>query len=229
MNSTNYYLINGDLKSAIESLMGIKNIQNEVIMLSQRLNSLSSRERMGVLDHNEIKIEKNKITKALLELAEEVNENDQQKQSSPSKNTTNMTITEILAKIISENKRLRPEITAKAHALVDRCFEYNKSQFIDPSHDPSGRIKKKIAEDVEALQKELADLKDDSLEGIVNRIKNLIQETVPSYKSLKEAYILCSGKGYKNEWIESQLDSQPDLDDTRIQIATLIESYLTKL
>lgn len=72
------HIRNGDLESAIQDMSYLfKNSKklNEVILYSARLNDLMHQVRMGIIPREDADVGKNQITKALLDLLEEVKKN----------------------------------------------------------------------------------------------------------------------------------------------------------
>ena len=70
------------MKEAIDVLLNYvknnedirKSLVNDIILLSSRLNSIERSSNRGIITNSEVNIEKNRITKSILDLIEELDE-----------------------------------------------------------------------------------------------------------------------------------------------------------
>lgn len=209
------------LKEAIQ-LLGV----TESINLLGRLNALEQQERIGTISFSDANISRNRIVQAILSCAGvDSSSITAAKVAHPKTEGPEA----ILMTIVIQNKRRRPEIAQQADSLLSevRAYEINKAR--QPSYDPVGRRHRALMEKIEKLQSDVIEAKGDSLESIVDKITNLLSETIPSYEKLREAYRLASGRGMSSGYIEATLNSQPDDDEARITIAEKIESFIATI
>lgn len=218
----------GKLKEAIAALPDC----NEKIMLMGSYNDNIQNELLRDAQTNQIN--NNKLRHSLMStidhLEDKINSMGSVSGSENKLSKSGSSHEEKLTLVISENQRRNQEVVTRAISLRRQLREYDDQKAIDKTYDISGRRKKAIVENIERFFIELNDEQLDNVEDFIERINEILgKNTIPFYPDLREAYILCSGKGFSDSWIETQLKNQPDLDDTKITIAERLESFLTTL
>jgi hypothetical protein len=198
---------------------------SEVVLLKSRFYTLKTNINLGLISNEEYNRELAKINYSILSLCR--NDNDVEYVGEVKQISNNPK--DILSEIIINNKRRRTDISDRAQTILIQYNQYEQEKLLNPSYDIVGRRLKNLNEQVNALQLELQEQKEESLEEIVEKINILISETIPSYIHLKEAYKLSSGRGMKDSWIEDQLNNTPNDNEVRIGIAEKIELFISKL
>lgn len=206
------------LKEAIELLPG----DNGVLLMS-RLYALEKQERLGVITHGNASMNRNRIAQAILNFAG-VDSNSIAPQTVNQKPEGG--IEGMLTAIIIQNKRRRIEIANEARDLLANIQSYNNEKSLSTAFDPSGRRYRVIEQRFKVLKGKLNEAKGDAIEDIVERIKTLLADIVPTYDQLDEAYRLASGRGMKSEYVDRTLNSRPNDENARIMIAEKIEEFI---
>lgn len=222
------------MKNQIASLVGQNKLReaiallpmHESIMLGGRLSALEKQERMGTISYSDATRMTNQIAHAILSFAgidsDSITPKSVQQQPQTSMEGE-------LQTIIIQNKRRREEIANEARMILSNLQAYNNEKALIPGFDPVNRRYRVIEESFIALKEKLNEAKGDSIEAIIDRIKALIAETIPSYDKLNEAYRLASGRGMKSEYVDRTLNSRPDDNEARINVATEIELFISKI
>lgn len=213
----------GNIKKAIELLGN----SNEVIQLKARLASLERGERLGFISFSDASIQRAQITNAVLEMAKEIfKPMSSHEITLPRMSHQNFTHESALQTIIAENKRRRPEIAQKAGAILQKYREYTDTKAASPAFDPVSRRYNAIMTEAKDLVERLEEEKLKGTENIVEAVMGWLEEPIPTFHELSEAYKLCSGRGYNNSWIEAQLQNRPADTEVNIQIAEKLEDYI---
>lgn len=215
-------VIRGQLAEAVNLLPG-----NEGILLAARLNNLDRSVRMGTISHDSATMQRNQITHAILSFAG-IDDSFSVRVKAVAQPATE-TPEAILQAIIIQNKRRREPIANEAREILSRLQAYRNEKALSSAFDPAGSRFRAIEHDITDLKEKLNDAKDDDIEAIVDRVKKLLSDTVPSYDQLNEAYRLASGRGMKSEYIDRTLNSRPEDPDARITIAEQIESFIATI
>jgi uncharacterized protein (UPF0335 family) len=215
---------NGNLKGAIQILLD-RNIDGAISLMS-RFNRLQSDRMSGIISNSDETIERNRIASAIIHYAGSENTFQAPPQySAPQTLVVGDFNEKALLDIVIQNKRRRPEISNEAQDILNEYRSWKDAKAVTPSFDPVNRRLKSLQAKADELLQRLLDEKEVSLEQIIERISKLLEPITPEYQSLKEAYTLASGRGFKNSWIEQQLLSMPNDDEVRISIAEKIEEF----
>jgi len=216
------------IEKALELLVQYKKTDrydHTSILLLSRWNRLQKKVRQGIISHSEESMEHNKIVVALQQYVRDLPEESKNPSETINMDTSSEQDTSSLHRIIRENKRRRPEIAEEARGLVARFRKWQDKKNESPSFDPAGRRLAAIQADEQEFIGRLQEAKKDSLEDVISKVDELLKDPVPNYDDLEKAYNLARGRGMKDRWIEDQLGSQVDDEETKISIAERIEEY----
>lgn len=194
-----------------------------LIVLSSRWKSLKSQHIQNTISASDYSVSKSQIVRAILALSG--NGVSTTTNAIPEKSTISTTLNDL----ISKYKRRNTSIAIKAADILDEYTKYKNQNISTPGFDASGRRYRLIEESVNNLLQLVDEDSMDDLEDFVTSVQLNIEATVPDYGSLKHAYDLCSGRGFEDKWVETQLVSQPMDNEVNISIAERIENYLTSL
>lgn len=219
-------LAQGNLKGALELL--VEKGDNTAILLMGRYSRVIKDYRIGICSQETYRLTINQITHAVLRNSNLSVPNQQPVSITPlpNKNTFNE---HALLEIVKINKRRRPAIAEEANQVLTKYRTWKDNKTISPSFDPVGRRLRAIQQKATALIERLQQEKETALEDIIGRISTLLQEPIPTYQALAEAYKLSSGRGFNSIYIENQLQAQPDDEEVRITIAEQIEAYTLEI
>jgi len=222
----------GKLKEAIEALLdATKNkddIRNQVILFSSRYHGNERENLTGGLSKDNYQQERNRIADGVLKLSQglnisvEVTIEPEIKENSDDYET-------ILLEIARKNKRRNQQVFEDAEKLLKEVKNWKYQRSLNSLFDPNKRRLREIEGRAKEFVNEVNNSKKDSIEEFTKRIEELLQENVPSYDDLKEAYELSSGRGYENEWIKEQITNRPNDSETRIRIAEKIEAFVASI
>lgn len=222
----------GNLSGALDYLIQYykdidKDKWNTCILLKSRYVSNNNDWLSGILTSDEFNREKAKISHSILSITNLSNSFIKPVET-PNQVTSSYEESR-LTEIIIQNKRRRPEIAEEAQLILNEFTKHKQTKNVDNSYDITNRKLKSIIERFDSLNIQLNELKEQSLEETVERIKELISETIPSWSNLAEAYILCNSKGMIDTYVVSQINNKPEDDDAKINVAEKIELFLSKI
>lgn len=201
----------------------------EVIMLKSRLHSIERNAHLGMISFQDASMQRNQIVHAILHLADNANINSTS-QFSISRPTVVGDFNEAaLMGIVVNNKRRRIDIAEEAQKILNDYRSYKDSKAQTPTFDPANRRFKALQEAANQLINRLEAEKENDLVKTVERIAVLLEEPIPTYDQLNEAYNLACGRGFKKTYIEQQLQNRPDDEEVRIIIAEEIEGFAATL
>lgn len=194
----------------------------EKLLLESQLSRLEGDLRKGLVTPSQYRIELNRIENAILSL---VGHKDSESKTSNSA----LSEEDVLAEMIKVNKRRRPEIATEAGNLLDDIAEYRKLKRTLAAHDPSGRRWSLIMSKLNGLIEKESEAKKDSIEVKTEKILSIIEEIIPDYDKLEEAFGICKGLGMNNALVETTLESKPDDTEAKILVAENIEAFVRNL
>lgn len=199
---------------------------DRIILLYGRYNFNESNNSIGVSDARDYGAERNKIINSLLKFINDISGPDAII-SQPIQqviNTTDNMETKLQA-ILKEYARTNSDACVQAQKFLDEWRAYHDLKLQRPAYDSKGRCKEELIERIELFLKNVATQKEDNELSMTERIAGLLNEKYPQYRDLKEAYILCTGRGMKSLWIEQMLESQPQDLVVQAKIAVLLENF----
>lgn len=211
----------GKIEEAIQIL--IDNQVDGAISLMGRFNRNKKDNLLGLLTRDQYDRENNKISHAILYYADEDTDN-----VTPD-TTSNTSLEDVLLRISAENKRRNIPVYDECQIILKEYRDYKDTKATNSLFDVTGRRYKAIEAKAIELINRLKESKELSKEDFAARIEELLSEVIPTYDSLKEAYELACGRGFKNNWIEQQLNQRPSDADVRINITEEIEAFVAKL
>lgn len=212
-------IIKGKIDQAIHQLIK-QNIEGAEI-LSQEWEKLERDNLIGIVKRDDYTTERNRIVNRILKLSSNQNNTDMNKLPSSIQKYS-----EGLQTIIAENKRIRPKLVKEAKALLAQFRNYEDEKKSNPSYDISNKKRDNLYRDYYKIYQNLSKEKDKALEEVAAKVNKLISARVPTYFNLSQAYAICSGRGFSNDWIKEQLQNQPNDKFTKVRIAELIENYI---
>lgn len=200
-------------------------------LICGRFNRLKKDQLRGTITSENFNIQLNRINHAAFHFIESlpqitVSPSELQKVAGGNSNDS---LIDSLMEVRKKNERRNPKLSKQASKLQTKIEEYQKDKKLITGFDPSGRRWAAIKEEAKVFFEKLSEKRKDNLEETVEKVKKLIVKPVPSYKSLKGAYALLVGRGFQNDYIEKNLELQPDDDEIRIRITEEIESGINRL
>jgi len=199
----------------------------DAILLKAQYENGQKQFSMGTIDYGEWTRVQARVNWAAQELAKKIKD--------PIVTTSAVPIVSVhaleswLRAIIAKNKRRNEDLYNKANTLLEKYRKYQDQKAETPTYDPANRRFDGIIQEMRAFKAEIEESAKDDLEGTVDRIQSLISDRVPTWGSLQEAYNLAVGRGMKSEKAERILLAQPADDEARIDVAELIEDFLTSI
>lgn len=224
-------LIATNIQKGLDYLLNdsVGETRNQLLLLQSRYNDLKRESRIGIINRDDADREKNKITYSLLQLADQYTVGDTSTNQSSNLNTMNFPFKNKLIDLVKTYRRRKPELSQAAQAILDKIRDYEDQKNNDSLFDISQRRKNKIEMDYNSLTTMIEEKRLDSLEDIVAQIQNLLADNVPSFKNIKKAYSLASGRGMQSDFIERQLELKPKDDESKIQMTEEIELFISKI
>lgn len=222
---------NGNIREALE-LMGTyssdKYFQKDLSMQTSAFNRLDRDIRMGIVSRENSGIEMNRISHALISMmggdTEEVIKSKSSVSFSPNDN-----VEQGLNDIITKSKRSNSDIYEMAKDLLSKLSRYKLEKAENPSYDINKRRIRAIYSSYNNLKRIFQESKEDSLEGFIEKVNQLLKEAAPTYEKLEEAHKLVISKGFKSELVSNIMEAKPDNEDSRITVAEQIEIFLSTL
>ena len=198
---------------------------NDILMLQARWNSQEKQYNLGLIEQTEWDRVRNQINWSLLQIIAH---------SPRHKNieTLNMKIQDdhetALTNIFDKCRRRHTQLAEESIILRNELRNYNDQKSVG-GFDVSGRRFKALEEKLLIFYEKVDNTFKDKAEDIVQRVKNYLEEPVPTYENLYEAYKLVFARGFRDSWVEGQFELRPNDDEGRITIAERIEQFLNRL
>lgn len=222
MNKIQQLISQGKLKEALEALP----FNNDVILLTSRLNGLERQERQGVISNSDAGTERSRILSAILSLA------GIDSDSVPVK-STQMSSKDSLTKIMSDYRRYRSLPDTKegkyysdAESLLKLIETHEAKKRVEPTYDVSGRTERYLNTQYQELMESLKETKLDDKEDFAQAIKMKLGDDIPGWKDIESAYKLCVGRGMNNSRVEAAIKAKPSDIQSKIECADVIENWV---
>lgn len=138
-------------------------------------------------------------------------------------------IEETLHGIMAVHRKRDPEVINKAKELLVLFRTWKDEKVTNPLYDPLNSKLQIIRGLVDDLIQWISNRKEESIEEVVEKISKLFDGKIPDYKQLIEAYKLLEIKGFNDQWIEKQLESEVIPLHTRIEISEKMEQFILSL
>ncbi len=218
----------GKIEDALKILIS-NDITDALLTLSQ-YNNLLRRSRLGLVSNENYNLGLSNIVSTTLYHAGISNEETEMSMNDNIKeNHSKEDIEETLHGIMAVHRKRDPEVISKAKELLVLFRNWKDEKVTNPLYDPSNKNLQIIRGLVDDLIQWISNRKEESIEDIAKKISDLFGGKIPDYYQLKEAYKLLETKGFNDQYIEKQLESEVLFLNTRIEISEKIEQFILSL
>ena len=229
------------LKGTIRDLVSKNNIEqalqvlidngvDSALLTLAQYNRLKRQINIGTISHADQVLERNKIVDSVLYFAGIKREDlEPIKNSNVEIKLPKEDIEDTLYGIMMVHRKRNPEIISKAKELLILFRNWKDEKILNPLYDPSNKNFQIIRGLVDDLIQWISNRKEESIEDIAKNISDLFGGKIPDYYQLKEAYKLLETKGFNDQYIEKQLESEVLFLNTRIEISEKMEQFILSL
>lgn len=130
---------------------------------------------------------------------------------------------EVLTKVYNKYSRRNPALAKQANDFLLEINDYNLQKETKVGFDAAGRRTRDLQDRIAAFLNKVKEVEDNNLEAIIERVNELIADTIPSFESIKEAHGLLITRGFKSEHIENLLNLEGKISFDKEAIFTAVE------
>ena len=135
-----------------------------------------------------------------------------------------------ISQFIQGCSRTQADAKNLAIAHLKKLMDYKIEAATKKGFDLSKRRLTVLFEEFEAIKKDGINAKLDTTEDFVAAVNKHLEQTTPTWKSLKLAYDLCRAKGFDSGGaFERTLEKKPDNDLLKHELCDAIENFLANM